>query len=148
MDRQIEDFGDQQVDRGQFFYYYIPSVSRVDIITMPAGLEPIEENFNKGLRNNSYKFLTPETETTTHFFWMHLRNYKVGDEEWSKRMRGVFEKTFLEDRDIEMAMQRSQDAVGVRQFVGLEIDRAPTVALRMIDRLIKDEARSEEPVAA
>ena len=148
MDVQIKDFGDQLVDRGQFFYFMIPSVSRVDIITMPAGLEPIEENFNKGLRNNSYKFLTPETETTTHFFWMHLRNYKVGDQEWAQRMRGIFEKTFLEDRDIEMAMQRSQDELGVRQFVALEIDRAPTIALKMIDRLVKDEAKAGESVAA
>jgi len=144
MDRQIKDFGDQLVDRGQFFYYFIPSFSRVDIITMPAGLEPIEGNFNKGLRNNSLKFLTPETGTATHFFWMHLRNYKVGDKEWSERMRGMFEKTFLEDRDIEMAMQRSQDDLGVRQLVGLQIDRAPTVALRMIERLVKDEAQAAE----
>ncbi len=148
MDLQIKDFGDQLVDRGQFFYFIIPSISRVDIITMPAGLEPTEDNFNKGLRNNSYKFLTPETETTTHFFWMHLRNYKVGDTAWSERMRGIFEKTFNEDRDIEMAMQRSQDEVGVRQFVGLEIDRAPTVALKMIDRMVKDEQRAGEPAAA
>ena len=148
MDRQIKDFGDQQVDRGQFFYFHIPSTSRVDIITMPAGLEKTEENFDEGLRNNSYKFLTPETETTTHFFWLHLRNYKVGDREWSERMRGVFEKTFLEDRDIEMAMQRSQDEIGVRQFVALEIDRAPTIALRMIDRMVKAEEEAATPAAA
>jgi len=147
MDKQIKDFGDQQVDRGQFFYYYIPSMSRVDIITMPAGLEKTEENFNKGLRNNSYKFLTPETETATHFFWLHLRNYKVGDRAWSERMHGVFEKTFLEDRDIEMAMQCSQDEAGVRQFVALEIDRAPTVALRMIDRMVRNEAAAEAVAA-
>lgn len=139
MDRQIKDFGDGLVDRGQFFYFHIPSVSRVDIITMPAGLEPTEENFDKGLRNNSYKFLTPETEGSTHFFWMHLRNYNVGDEAWSDRMRGVFERTFNEDRDIEIAMQRSQDLLGVRQYVGLEIDRAPTIALKMIDRLVEAE---------
>jgi vanillate O-demethylase monooxygenase subunit len=142
MDRQIKDFGDEQVDRGQFFYFQVPSVSRVDIITVPAGLEPSEENFDKGLRNNSYKFLTPETETTTHFFWMHVRNYNVGDDAWSSRMRGIFEKTFLEDREIEMAMQRSQDALGVRQFVALEIDRAPTIALRMIERLVKEEEQA------
>jgi vanillate O-demethylase monooxygenase subunit len=146
MDVLIKDFGEQLVDRGQFFYFIIPSISRVDIITMPAGLDPSEENFNKGLRNNSWKFLTPETETSTHFFWMHLRNYKVGDKAWSERMRGIFEQTFNEDRDIEMAMQRWQNEVGVRQFVGLEIDRAPTVALRMIDRMVKEETKAELPV--
>lgn len=140
MDKAIKDFGDAMVDRGIFFYMFLPSVSRVDVITMPAGLEPTEDNYNSGLRNNAYKFLTPETEGSTHFFWMHLRNYHVGDTEWSTKMRGIFEKTFLEDRDIEMAMQRSQDALGTRQFVALEIDRAPMVAVRMIQRMVKDEA--------
>lgn len=148
MDVAVKDFGDQLVDRGQFFYFFIPSVSRVDIITMPAGLEPTEENFNKGLRNNSYKFLTPESETSTHFFWMQMRNYRIGDKPWSERMRAIFEKTYLEDRDIEIAMQHWQDRLGVRQLVALEIDRAPTVALRLIDRLIKAEAEVAEPVLA
>ncbi|MBW4332136.1 aromatic ring-hydroxylating dioxygenase subunit alpha [Stakelama sp. CBK3Z-3] len=148
MDVKIKDFGDEKVDRGIFFYFIIPSTSRVDVITMPAGLEPTEENYNKGLRNNSYKFLTPESETSTHFFWMHLRNYKVGDKAWSERMRGVFEQTFLEDRDIEMAMQSWQNEVGVRQFVGLEIDRAPTIALRMIGKMVKDEKAERETAVA
>lgn len=144
MDKAIQDFGDGKVDRGQFFYYYIPAVSRVDIITMPAGLEPTEANFNRGLRNNSYKFLTPESESATHFFWMHLRNYKVGDTAWSQKMRGIFEKTFNEDRDIEMAMQVSQEELGVRQFVALEIDRAPTMAVRMIEKMVRDENKAAE----
>ena len=148
MDTAVKDFGDARVDRGIFFYFFVPSVSRVDIITIPAGLEHTEENFDRGLRNNSYKFLTPESDGTTHFFWMHLRNYKVGDTGWSEKMRGIFEKTFFEDRDIEMAMQKWQDEVGVRQYVALEIDRAPTIALRMIDKLVRDEAQASEAVAA
>ncbi len=141
MDKAIKDFGDAMVDRGIFFYMFLPGTSRVDVITMPAGLEPREENFNKGLRNNSYKFLTPETEESTHFFWMHLRNYHVGDAAWSEKMRGIFEATFLEDRVIEMAMQKSQNALGTNQFVSLEIDRAPTLAVKMIQRMVKAEAR-------
>ena len=143
VDLAIKDFGGSKVDRGIFFYCVLPTMSRVDIITIPSGTERTEENFNAGLRNNSYKFLTPETESSTHFFWMHLRNYKIGDEAFSERLRGIFEKTFLEDRDIEMAMQSWQDKVGVRQYVALEIDRAPIIAVRMVERMVKDEAEYE-----
>lgn len=139
MDKQIKDFQGGSVDRGQFFYYHIPSMSRVDIVTMPAGLEPTEENMDSGLRNNSIKFIVPETEGSTHFFWLHLRNYKVGDREWSEKMRKNLETTFLEDREIEMAMQRSQQELGVRQLTGLQIDRAPGMALRMIAKLIESQ---------
>lgn len=139
IDLAAKDFADSKVDRGIYFYCYLPTMSLVDIVTIPAGSERTEENFNQGIRNNSYKFLTPESETSTHFFWMHLRNYKIGDHGFSDKMRGIFEKTFLEDRVIEMAMQEWQDKIGVRQFVALEIDRAPKIALRMIDRMVKEE---------
>ena len=138
MDKQIKEF-QGGVDRGQFFYYHIPSMSRVDIVTMPAGLEPTEENMDSGLRNNSIKFIVPETEGSTHFFWLHLRNYNVGDREWSEKMRKNLETTFLEDREIEMAMQRSQQELGVRQLTGLQIDRAPGMALRMLAKLIESQ---------
>ena len=139
MDVAIKDFGGAMVDRGIFFTMILPSTSLVDVITMPAGLEPTEENMDKGLRNNAWKFLTPETEGATHFFWLHLRNYHVGDTAWSGKMRAIFEKTFFEDRDIEVAMQTSQDLLGIRQKLALEIDRAPTMAIRMIERMVKDE---------
>lgn len=139
MDKQIMDFKGQAVDRGQFFYYHVPGLSRVDICTMPAGLAHTEENMNLGLRNNSIKFLSPETESSTHFFWLHLRNYLVGDKAWSDKLRGNLEKTYLEDREIEMAMQRSQEELGVRQLTALQIDRAPMIALQMIDKLIQSE---------
>lgn len=142
-DKQIMDFQGNAVDRGQFFYYHVPSMSRVDIVTMTAGLEPTEENMDRGLRNNSLKFIVPETESSTHFFWLHLRNYKVGDTEWSEKMRKNLEKTFLEDREIEMAMQRSQQELGVRQLTGLQIDRAPGMALRMIAKLIESQERTQ-----
>jgi phenylpropionate dioxygenase-like ring-hydroxylating dioxygenase large terminal subunit len=143
MDNQIMDYQGQSVDRGQFFYFHLPSMSRVDICTMPAGLAHTEENMNRGLRNNSYKFLSPESESATHFFWLHLRNYKVGDTDWSAKMRVNLEKTFLEDREIEMAMQRSQQELGVRQFTGLQIDRAPTIALHMIEKLVQSEQEAK-----
>jgi vanillate O-demethylase monooxygenase subunit len=144
MDKQIMDFKGGAVDRGQFFYYHVPSMSRVDIVTMPAGLEHTEDNMNRGLRNHSYKFIVPETASSTHFFWLHLRNYKIGDVEWSEKMRVNLEKTFLEDREIEMAMQRSQNELGVRQLTGLAIDRGPGMALRLIDKLIRQETGQPE----
>jgi phenylpropionate dioxygenase-like ring-hydroxylating dioxygenase large terminal subunit len=137
-DRRMREWGDQMIDRGQYFYLYPPAVSRVDIISIPTGLAHTEENMGKGMRGYSYKFLTPETESATHFFWLHLRNYFLGEEQ-SAQLRETLDKTFLEDREIEVAMQRSQQETGVRQFTGLEIDRGPTVALRIIQRMVESE---------
>ena len=138
-DRRRLNVGDIKVDRGQFFYFHLPAVSRVETIVLPAGTARVEENMCKGLRTYSYKFLTPESASATHFFWLHVRNYQVGDEKAAEALRSALEETYREDLQVEIAMQRSQEELGIRQLVGLEIDRAPTLALRMLSRMIEVE---------
>ncbi len=135
-----------KVDRGQFFYFYLPSVSRVETLVLPTGTERTEENMRtRGLRTYSYKFLTPETESTTHFFWTHVRNYLVGDLQATAMLRVALEQTYSEDLAVEVAMQRSQEETGVRQLMALELDRAPMMAVRMLQRMI--EAENARPAA-
>lgn len=139
-DRRRLNVGDMKVDRGQFFYFHLPSTSHVETIVMPAGQPRTEESMCRGLRTYSYKFLTPESESTTHFFWLHVRNYQVGDPEAAAALRAALEQTYREDLAIEAAMQRAQEETGIRQQVALEIDRAPTLAMRMLDRMIAAES--------
>jgi phenylpropionate dioxygenase-like ring-hydroxylating dioxygenase large terminal subunit len=142
-DRRRVDFGDGKVDRGQFFYFYLPSMSRVEIIVLPTGTERTEENMCKYLRTYSYKFLTPESESATHFFWLHVRNYMVGDQEAAAKLRAGLEQTFREDIEIEVAMQRAQEETGIRQLIALDLDRAPVMAVRMLQRMIESENASQ-----
>lgn len=138
-DRSRMDFGEAKVDRGNFFYFHLPCTSRVETIVLPTGQERTEENMCGGMRTYSYKFLTPESESATHFFWLHIRNYQVGDQKAATTLRAALDQTFREDLEIEAAMQRSQEETGTRQMVALEIDRAPTMALRMLERMIDAE---------
>lgn len=139
-DRRRLNAGDVRIDRGQFFYFYLPSMSRVETIVLPAGTErKTDEQLCSGLRSYSYKFLTPETESTTHFFWMHMRNYQVGDAEAGTALRAALEQTYREDLVIELAMQNAQEETGKRQLMSLEIDRAPIMAVRMLERMIASE---------
>jgi vanillate O-demethylase monooxygenase subunit len=141
--RRLRVDGDLAVDRGQYFYFYLPGTSRVETIVVPAGTDRGVAIQNQGLHTYSYKFLTPESDSATHFFWLHIRNYLTGDAEAGEKLRAALEQTFAEDLVIEAAMQRSQQETGVRQFTALEIDRAPTLALRMLDRLIESEQERE-----
>jgi hypothetical protein len=93
----------------------------------------------KRLRTYSYKFLTPESQSATHFFWLHVRNYQVGDEKAAAVLRAALEQTFNEDLQVEVAMQRSQEETGLRQVVALEVDRAPVMEVRMLERMIEAE---------
>ncbi len=82
--------------------------------------------------------LTPETAGSTHYFWLHLRNYGVGPELDAEIAR-LYTLTFEEDRDILEAIQIEQDKTGVREFVKLAIDQAPQRVRLMIQRMIDGE---------
>jgi len=141
-DKLSHDFGDALVDRLQSFSFELPCTSFVEICSMPAGLEKSEENMNLGLRSFSYKFLTPEDERSTHFFWLHLRNHRVGDLAFDQQLRSGLEKTFTEDNAVVSAIQLEQERTGRRQYIALDIDRAPIMAIRLIDKMIEQERGS------
>jgi len=124
-------------DRCQYYYYYLPCVSRVDVVTMEAGQEHSEENKDKGLRAFSYKMLTPETENRTHFFWMHIRNFRI-NEDVSTLIEGM-NATFQEDNEISSAVQREQEATGDLQYAWLGIDVAPSRVRKMLEKMASPE---------
>jgi phenylpropionate dioxygenase-like ring-hydroxylating dioxygenase large terminal subunit len=141
LDRKIGSF-DGLADRCQYYYFYPPCVSRVDVVTLAAGQEHSEENMDRGLRAFSYKFLTPETGNRTHFFWMHVRNFKVGDRAFEEEFVRAMGATFEEDNEITSAVQREQDATGLRQCVWIAVDAASTRVQRMIEKLAEAERAS------
>lgn len=140
LDRKSRDFGECRVDRQIAFHFEAPTTSFVDIAVVPTGVERSENNLmNAGVRNFSYKFLTPETHRSTHFFWMHVRNFQQDDQEFAAGLRQGLEKTFLEDKAMIEAIQAEQERTGLRQKTSIAIDRAPLMALRIIDRMIAAE---------
>ena len=72
---------------------------------------------------------TPETETTTHYFYQHARGFEVDNAEWDEIYRTQFTEVFLEDKVILEAQQESMS----RQPDGGQIDindDAPCIAVR------------------
>jgi vanillate O-demethylase monooxygenase subunit len=124
-------------DRCQYYHYYLPCVSRVDVVTINAGTERTQENMDKGLRAFSYKFLTPETESCTHFFWMHVRNFRV-DENVDDFVEGM-NATFQQDNVIASAIQKEQEVTGAVQHAYLAIDVAPSRVRKMLGQMTKAE---------
>ncbi|WP_439606029.1 aromatic ring-hydroxylating dioxygenase subunit alpha [Hydrogenophaga sp.] len=127
------------VDRCQYYNYFAPCVSRVDVVTMRDGLDHTEENMDLGQRAFSYKFLTPETEGTTHFFWMHVRNFGVGNAELEASLIEGMNRTFEEDNVICGAIQLEQVATGIRQHTFLAIDAGPARVRRVLEQMAANE---------
>jgi vanillate O-demethylase monooxygenase subunit len=117
-------------------HYFPPTVSRVDICVKESRTDHTDEHMDAGMRTLSYKFITSETVGSSHIFWLHLRNYRRDDPEFETLLRANLERTFWEDNHICSAIQEWQDATGERQQVSVPFDRAPRLALRMIEESI------------
>ena len=133
------------IDRWQYYHLYLPSISHVDFGAVATGGPLTEEAKEKGFRSFTYSLLTPETAGTTHYFWLHLRNYGVDDTKVSADIARLYTLTFEEDRDILAAIQKEQEETGVSEYLRLSIDGAPLRVRNMIRKLIETE---QQPQAA
>lgn len=126
-------------DRWQYYHLLLPTTSYVDFGAVAAGQPHDEASKDAGFRSFSFNLLTPETEGSTHYFWLHMRNYAVGNAEVDADIARLYQLTFEEDRDILEAIQIEQDRTGVREYVRLAIDRAPQRVRLLIQGMIDRE---------
>ena len=128
------------VDRWQYYYWYRPPVLCVDFGAIDAGRPRTEVEKDRGFRIYSYSFVTPETERSTHFFSLQLRNFAVGDAAVSHELVEDFKLTYEEDRVILDRVQDSQDEVGTTFEVRIAIDSAAVQVRKIHERLFAEEA--------
>ena len=130
--------------RWQYYYFHPPSINVVDFGAGEVGMGHEDGDRAKGVRIHSCHFLAPETERTTHYFWMQVRNFAPDDEAVSKEITEQFVMAFDEDKEILEAVQASEDASPGRAPVKLLIDKGPSQSRRIVDRLIREENTAAE----
>lgn len=101
--------------------------------------------FEKGLISWDYHLLTPETETSTHYFFGSLRNFMVESAEFNQMKLDNMISTFkAEDEPLIAAVQAE---MGTTDFWSLKpallsCDPAPVKARRRLQMLIDEERRA------
>ena len=76
-------------------------------------------------------FITPETETSIHYFWGMVRQFKPEDQELTAKIREGQGKIFSEDLQM-LEMQQKKLKI-------LSIDAGGVMSRRVIDRLLAAE---------
>ncbi len=128
------------VDRWQYYYFYPPSVNVVDFGAGEVGMDRSDEERDKWVRIHSCHYMCPETESSTHYFWMQVRNFAPDDRAVSDEITDQFVMAFDEDKEILEAVQQATDAGASRPSVKLAIDNGPNRSRRMVDRMLREEA--------
>ncbi|MEU6701897.1 aromatic ring-hydroxylating dioxygenase subunit alpha [Pseudonocardia sp. NPDC046786] len=106
------------------------------------------EGVDGGVGSRSAHMFTPETDTTTHYFYSNSRDYGVDDPEADKRIRGVLERVFgTEDAPMIEAQQQMIGDVDLNSLRPAVIpsDRPMVLVRRQLAKLIAAEkARTAE----
>jgi phenylpropionate dioxygenase-like ring-hydroxylating dioxygenase large terminal subunit len=102
-------------------------------VTLPQGDE------RKLLAVRGFDFLTPETETSTHYFWFLIRNFGLGDQYLERQVIDATTAAFAEDVVVAEGIQERVNAGVLPRQVNLRIDAGSTQVRRMLDRMIAAE---------
>jgi vanillate O-demethylase monooxygenase subunit len=128
------------VDRWQIIRFEAPCTVNIDVGVASTGTGAPEGDRARGVNGFVLNTITPETETTCHYFWAFVRNYRLTEQRLTSEIRDGVANIFHEDELILEAQQRAMDENPDRVFYNLNIDAGAMWARRVIDRMIAKEA--------
>lgn len=132
-----------RVDRWQIYQWSPPSILRMDAGSAPAGSGAPEGNrVPEAMQFRHTSIQTPETDTTTHYWFCQARNFSLDDEQMTEKIfEGVLE-AFEEDRRIIEAQQKNLGMVANRPMIPIAADAGLNQARWLIDRALKAEQQT------
>jgi phenylpropionate dioxygenase-like ring-hydroxylating dioxygenase large terminal subunit len=134
-----------KVDRWQIIRFEAPATIAIDVGVAPAGSGAVPRDGQPGDRSQGVNgfvlnTITPETESTCHYFWAFARNYCLGEQRLTHELREGVATIFRED---ELILEAQQQAIAEHpgyRFYNLNIDAGSMWARRLIDRMIEAES--------
>jgi vanillate O-demethylase monooxygenase subunit len=130
---------DVPVDRWQICRFAPPSHVLIDVGVAHAGHGGFDAPAQRKAAAIVIDFITPETETSIHYFWGMARSFNPGDVALTDSIREGQAKIFAEDLHMLESQQRNLSAHPERQLLKLNIDTGGVQSRRVIERLIEDE---------
>lgn len=127
-----------KVNRWFIYDFMVPGVLLLD-----AGVRPVEDEENdntRALRFHSCQAITPETESSTHYFFMQAHNFNIDNAVVTESIELSQREAFIEDRMILEAQQKMID--DNTPMMNIVADKALMQYRRIVEELIADEARS------
>ncbi len=136
------------VDRWQIIDYTPPAFLRLDVGATPTGTGAPEGRRVNGISMRNLNAITPETETTSHYFWGQAHDFDVKNPETTEKVFQQIRTAFLEDVAVFTAQQRSITQRPDAPQVDINADAGGLQARRIVDRLYGDEQAAAHVVAA
>ena len=126
------------IDRWQFIDFTPPAFLRLHVGGVPTGTGA-PEKFDGGIHMRNLNAITPETETTTHYFWAQAHNFDPGNARLTEMVFAQVAEAFREDVTIFEAQQRVIENDRGPPEVDVRADAAQIQARRILARLMEEE---------
>ena len=136
---KARDFPDT-VDRWQLITWTAPTHVVIDAGCAESNTGARSGDRARGITVFSNHTITPETETSCHYFWHHARNFRLHDDALTKTLAIAAETAFGEDVVLLARQQQSiSSAPESWKSVDINADAGVLQARRVIDSLIAAE---------
>ncbi len=127
-----------RIDRWQRTVYRPPGYVVIDVGVQPLDSAPGSNRVEGRVIN----LMTPETATSTHYFWAFARNFRLDEPGVTEFLRANVSRTFDEDKDMLESQQRNIGDVAEPVFsIAVKADAGPTQGRRLLASLIEAETR-------
>ncbi len=137
--RNLQDGLDFRFDRTQHMLFEPPAHVTIDIYSNEYGQDYGSPGDRLNRRIVIYDFMTPETDTTCHYFWAIARDYAIHDAKQSELGLKATSAAFLEDKLMLAAEQRIIDLDPGAPQIDLVGDTGGLQARRIVERLLAEE---------
>jgi phenylpropionate dioxygenase-like ring-hydroxylating dioxygenase large terminal subunit len=137
------------VDRWQIIDFTPPAFLRLDVGATPTGTGAPEGHRVGGISMRNLNAITPETETTSHYFWGQAHDFDVRNRETTDKVVAQIRTAFLEDVAVFEAQQTNLDLIPNPPQTDINADTGVIQARRILDRLhAEEQAAASARVAA
>lgn len=128
----------QRVDRWMIYDFVVPGILLMDSGMVPAGQGQAARD--SGVREGALEFrgrqaLTPETDTSTHYFFAHPHNFLIDQPEVTRAITASLHVAFEEDRGMITAQQKNLALDPSFQMMPMAADAALAHYRRVVQRL-------------
>ena len=129
----------KKLDRCNSVKMLVPGIFFMSTTMAPVGWDPSGDSFEGVKEYRNCQFMTPETKSTTHFFWNYLHNYRINDGSISKSLQESLLEGFMEDKEIIEAQQKMLENEDQFQPRGMQGDEAFVHFRKLYNVLLKQE---------
>lgn len=129
----------QNVDRWNMYDFVVPGVLLMDSGSAPAGSGAREGNRQGAVEFRSAQALTPETETSTHYFFSQAHNFALDDPSVTEKLHATLLAGFNEDWDMIHAQFNTLSLDPGFKMMPLNVDNALGNFRALMAKLISTE---------